>query len=200
MIWTQQMTGFWRKLTALYLCRHQVCQIFLGTTYKIGKNINLITTKCTKWLWNVPNGRKLYQMLIKHTNIFNRNSLQNLPKLGFLIRKYTIWQPWKALLHLRTSIWSPSNLKKCFLKPFSNGEKECFVCPVCRAPEKALTQSGPSCYFNLQFFANELQLKQEAGRVACTNIFSLTCDVFTFPPPTPQPPSFFSFFNSRVTG
>jgi hypothetical protein len=32
-------------------------------------------------------------MAIKYTNIFHRNTLQNLPKLVFLVRKRTIWQP-----------------------------------------------------------------------------------------------------------
>jgi hypothetical protein len=46
------------------------------------------------------NGHKLYkmavnilQMDITYTNIFDFKALQNLPKLGFLVWKYTIWQP-----------------------------------------------------------------------------------------------------------
>jgi hypothetical protein len=41
----------------------------------------------------VPNGRKIDQIAIKFTNIFYCKTLQNLPKLGFLVRKETIWQP-----------------------------------------------------------------------------------------------------------
>jgi hypothetical protein len=33
-------------------------------------------------------------MAIKYTNTFHFKTLQNLPKLGFLVRKETIWQPW----------------------------------------------------------------------------------------------------------
>jgi hypothetical protein len=33
-------------------------------------------------------------MAIKYTNLFNYNTLPNLPKLGILVWKYTIWQPW----------------------------------------------------------------------------------------------------------
>jgi hypothetical protein len=33
-----------------------------------------------------------YQMAIKY--IFHSKALQILPKLGFLVRKRTIWQPW----------------------------------------------------------------------------------------------------------
>jgi hypothetical protein len=32
-------------------------------------------------------------MAIKYTNIFHCKTLQNLPKLGFLVWKYAIWQP-----------------------------------------------------------------------------------------------------------
>jgi hypothetical protein len=33
-------------------------------------------------------------MAIKFANIFNCETLQNLPKMGFLVWKYTTWQPW----------------------------------------------------------------------------------------------------------
>jgi hypothetical protein len=48
----------------------------------------------TKRPWNVPNGRNIFQMDIEYTNLFHSKVLQNLPKLGFLVWKYTIWQPW----------------------------------------------------------------------------------------------------------
>jgi hypothetical protein len=48
----------------------------------------------TKWPQNISHGRKIFQMTIKYTNIFNSKALQNLPKLEFLVIKYTIWQPW----------------------------------------------------------------------------------------------------------
>jgi hypothetical protein len=41
----------------------------------------------------MANGRKIYQMDIKYTKIFLCKILQNLPKFGFLVCKYTIWQP-----------------------------------------------------------------------------------------------------------
>jgi hypothetical protein len=40
------------------------------------------------------NGRKIYQLAIKYTNIFHCKIFQNLPEFGFLVSKYTIWQPW----------------------------------------------------------------------------------------------------------
>jgi hypothetical protein len=36
----------------------------------------------------------VFQMVIRHTNTFHSKALQNLPKLGFLVWKQTIWQPW----------------------------------------------------------------------------------------------------------
>jgi hypothetical protein len=33
-------------------------------------------------------------MVIKYTKIFRSKTFQNLPKLGFLVWKQTIWQPW----------------------------------------------------------------------------------------------------------
>jgi hypothetical protein len=41
----------------------------------------------------MPNGHKMLQIVIKYTNIYNSKALQILPKLGFLVRKQTIWQP-----------------------------------------------------------------------------------------------------------
>jgi hypothetical protein len=48
----------------------------------------------------IPNGkklpycRKIDQMAIKCTSNFHCKTLQNLPKLVFLVCKQTIWQPW----------------------------------------------------------------------------------------------------------
>jgi hypothetical protein len=53
-----------------------------------------MTLRYTKLLQNIPNDRKIDQLGIKYTNIFNCKTLQNLPKLGFLVSKNTIWQPW----------------------------------------------------------------------------------------------------------
>jgi hypothetical protein len=75
--------------------RHRVtleqgCQIFLYTIYQNGeKYANLsqhyqMTINYTKW-------RKMFQTTIKYTN--HSKALQNLPKLIFLVSKYTIWQP-----------------------------------------------------------------------------------------------------------
>jgi hypothetical protein len=36
-------------------------------------------------------------MAIKYINIFQSKTLQNFPKLGFLVWKQTIWQPWSRL-------------------------------------------------------------------------------------------------------
>jgi hypothetical protein len=62
---------------------HQGCQIFRGTIYQNGENI--------------PNDLKIPQMAIKYTSIYYCKTLQNLSKLGFLVWKETVWQPWRAL-------------------------------------------------------------------------------------------------------
>jgi hypothetical protein len=41
----------------------------------------------------MPNDRKILQMTIKYSSIFHSKTLQNLPNLGFLVWKQTIWQP-----------------------------------------------------------------------------------------------------------
>jgi hypothetical protein len=58
----------------------QGCQIFLGQTYQNGK-IYQMTTNYTKR----PYGCKMFQIVIKYTNIFHSKALQNLPKLRFLV-------------------------------------------------------------------------------------------------------------------
>jgi hypothetical protein len=63
----------------------QGCQIFLGTTYQNGKKYTKMTTKYTKWQENIPNASKMDHMALKFTNIFRRNTLQNLPKFEFLV-------------------------------------------------------------------------------------------------------------------
>jgi hypothetical protein len=68
------------------------CQIFLDTIFQNGEklpNAHNITNSTS----SIPNGLKTFQRTIKYTNIFHSKALQNLPKLGFLVRKYTIWQP-----------------------------------------------------------------------------------------------------------
>jgi hypothetical protein len=52
-----------------------------------------ITTNYTKWSQVIPNGRKIFQMVIKYPNIFLSNALQNLPKVGYLGRKKTSGNP-----------------------------------------------------------------------------------------------------------
>jgi hypothetical protein len=66
--------------------------------YKIPKRgeIHQMTTKYTKWPYvKYFQWLKIDQKVIKYTNIFHHcKTLQKLPKLGFLVRKQTIWQPW----------------------------------------------------------------------------------------------------------
>jgi hypothetical protein len=43
-------------------------------------------------------------MAINFTNIFHCKTLQNLPKRGFWVWKFTIWQPWRGRVGRRQ--WS----------------------------------------------------------------------------------------------
>jgi hypothetical protein len=62
----------------------QGCQIFLGKHTKNGENINQMTIKCTKWTQNIPNYRKIDQMVITCTNIF-LCKLQKEPKFTQIV-------------------------------------------------------------------------------------------------------------------
>jgi hypothetical protein len=42
-----------------------------------------MTTNYTTLSYNVPNGRKIFPMVMKYTNIFHSMAHQNIPKLGF---------------------------------------------------------------------------------------------------------------------
>jgi hypothetical protein len=49
-------------------------------------------------------------MVIKYTNIFHCKTLQNLPRLGFLVWKQTIWQPWWSDQNVTLSVVEHSML------------------------------------------------------------------------------------------
>jgi hypothetical protein len=79
---------------------------FLLTKYtKTGENIPYYQN-ITKWAWHIPNGRKIFEMAIKYSNNFQSKVHQNLPKLGLLVWKCTIWQPWSRPVFF---IWIISN-------------------------------------------------------------------------------------------
>jgi hypothetical protein len=72
--------------------RVQGCQIFIGPNIpkreKYIQNYHKlyqITTNYTKLPYNLPNCHTIYQMAIKI--FFHTKALQNIPKLGFLVRK-----------------------------------------------------------------------------------------------------------------
>jgi hypothetical protein len=72
---------------AMLILSCQGCQIFLATTYQNGKNI-----PNDHKMYPTPTfGSKIDKMAIKNTNIFYYKTFQNLPKLWFLVWKYTIW-------------------------------------------------------------------------------------------------------------
>jgi hypothetical protein len=60
----------------------QGCQIFLGTTYQIGKIFQI-----TILYGHIRNGGKIDKMSIQYTNIFHRKALQKLPQNGIFVLK-----------------------------------------------------------------------------------------------------------------
>jgi hypothetical protein len=55
----------------------------------------------------IPNGNNIFQVAIEYTKLFDSKALQILPKLGFLVWKYTIWQPCPGQLFNTLSMVTP---------------------------------------------------------------------------------------------
>jgi hypothetical protein len=53
-----------------------------------------MNTKCAEWSQNIPNIHKIFQTAIKYVSIFQSEALEFFLKIGFLVWKQTIWQPW----------------------------------------------------------------------------------------------------------
>jgi hypothetical protein len=51
------------------------------------------TTEYTKWPQNIPNGREIYQMAVKCTNIFRSEALHNIPNWDFCNEKEWVGNP-----------------------------------------------------------------------------------------------------------
>jgi hypothetical protein len=73
----------------------RVARFFLTQYIKTRENIPN-NHNIAKWPKDIPNDRKIFSMAIKYTSIFQSKVLQNLPKMGFLVWKQTIWQPWSS--------------------------------------------------------------------------------------------------------
>jgi hypothetical protein len=64
--------------------KRQGCQIFLVTTYQNWGIYNKLPHNIPN-VQNIPIGRKIDKMFIKYANVYHCRTLQNLPKLGFLV-------------------------------------------------------------------------------------------------------------------
>jgi hypothetical protein len=80
-----------QKIVAL-LFWIRVARFSLVQTYQNGKNIPN-DHKLYQTAIHYSICHKIFQMIIKCNNIFHSKALQNLPKLGLLVWKQTIWQP-----------------------------------------------------------------------------------------------------------
>jgi hypothetical protein len=103
-------------------CLRQGCQIFLGPNIPKWE-------KYTKWQKTIHNDHKLYQkgsklfrMVIKYTCIFH--TLRNLPKLGFLVWKQTIWQPWSPSVIVSGSGHRWQKSRKLDIRKFQRVRKQ----------------------------------------------------------------------------
>jgi hypothetical protein len=64
---------------------------------------------------------KTDEIPIKYTNSVHCQTLQNLPKLGFLVWKYTIWHPWRE--GVKRIEWDVCKATKKRLKTMRNHEQ-----------------------------------------------------------------------------
>jgi hypothetical protein len=73
-----------------YACTKDAYRVARFSLYNIPKRrkIYQITIKYTKWPQDIPNGHKIDRLASKYNNIIYCKTLQNLPKLGFLVWKY----------------------------------------------------------------------------------------------------------------
>jgi hypothetical protein len=86
-----------------WLGQVQGCQIFRGTIHQNVENI----PKCHK-IYQMA-GKLTYIIAIKYTSIFHCKTLPNLSFLGFLVWKYTIWQPCRNVVNVG-GFFGPRNL------------------------------------------------------------------------------------------
>jgi hypothetical protein len=70
----------------------RVARFFLLQTFQFGKNIEM-TINYTKRPFIIPNGRKIFQIVMKYTNIYHSKALQNLPKFGIWLENKPFGNP-----------------------------------------------------------------------------------------------------------
>jgi hypothetical protein len=99
----------------------QGCQILFCTKYQNGGKHTKLPQNDQSTI-KIPNGRNIFQIGIKYTNINLFKALQNLPKSGVLFLKYTIWQPCircrsltlqSLLASVHTGLWVLTNVQNC---------------------------------------------------------------------------------------
>jgi hypothetical protein len=82
---------------------YTICRVMLQATdyNRLDSGLPDFSWSDTKWIQNVPNGHKIYQIStkyskwpLKYIDISQSKTLQNLPKFEFFVLKQTIRQPW----------------------------------------------------------------------------------------------------------
>jgi hypothetical protein len=76
---------------------------FLSNHTNLGK-IYQLTTNYTKRPQIIPNGREIFQKVIKYTNIFHKKALQNFPKLRFWFKNKPSGNPAAGTLKMKITL------------------------------------------------------------------------------------------------
>jgi hypothetical protein len=78
-------------------------------------------------------------MAIEYTNLAHSKTLQKLPKLGFWVSRYTIWQPWKKLSEIFAQ-----GCRQLIGKTNKQKERNIFCDILCRTIRTKVTSFGSS--------------------------------------------------------
>jgi hypothetical protein len=107
----------------------------------------------------------MYPITIKYTIMFHSKALQNIPKSGFLVWKYTIWQPWIGPI----IFFLPTTFQKHFFKEtFSDHFK---VCPYQFSSKKVCSYqfcSNKICSY--QFCSYKVSNKICSYHLSCNKV------------------------------
>jgi hypothetical protein len=79
-------------LHCLEMMSCRVARFFLTHCTKLEKTYQIATKLPNGNYICIQNDRNIFQMATEYTNLLHSKALKNIPKLGILVEKYTIWQ------------------------------------------------------------------------------------------------------------
>jgi hypothetical protein len=118
---------------------------------------------------NIQDGSKIDQMDIKFTNIFHCKTHQNLPKLGFLGWKYTIWQPCLENITPDLKEWDRNWREEIF---FTRDRLR--ACQLCVCPSWHLSNSDQIENAHSRFREKDDRVTRSTFIQGCQMIYFLT--------------------------